>query len=62
VLNWYLALAAQEGEPYDTVRCGFTEGDPVYEGSGIYQQSHIQLAVRNTSCVLGVFRPTMGLP
>ena len=62
VLNWYLALAAQEGESYDTVRCGFIEGDPVYEDSGIYQQSHIQLAVRKASCILGVFRPTMRLP
>jgi hypothetical protein len=61
VLNWYLDMAAKEGNKYDTVRCGFPEGEPAFEGSGIYQESHIQIAVRNPACVLGVFRPTMRL-
>ena len=61
VLNWYLDMAAQEGEEYHTVRCGFTEGAPVYEGSGIHHQSHIQLAVREAGCIVGLFRPTMEL-
>ena len=44
---------------YDTVRCGFVEGPPAFEGSGIRHQSHVQIAVRNPACVVGVFRPTM---
>jgi hypothetical protein len=59
VLNWYLAFAGREGEPYDSVRCGFVEGGPVYEGAGIHRQSHVQIAVRNPACIIGVFRPRM---
>lgn len=34
VLNWYLDMTATMDPPqsYDTVRCGFLEGCPVYEG------------------------------
>ncbi|PTL75814.1 hypothetical protein [Vitiosangium sp. GDMCC 1.1324] len=57
-LNWFLDFAEhEEGRRYDTVRCGFSEGKPVYPGSGIFEQTHIQLAVRNPNCILGVFRP-----
>lgn len=61
VLNWYLDRAAQKGLSYQTVRCGFTEGEPAFKGSGICQESHIQIAVRNPACIIGVFRPTMSL-
>lgn len=59
VINWYLDLAESAGTKYDTVRCGFVEGNPVYEGAGIHEQSHVQIAVRNPICILGVFRPMM---
>lgn len=59
VLNFYLTALAEGGLRYDTVRCAFVEGDPVFPGSGIRCQSHIQIAVRNPACVVGVFRPTM---
>jgi len=59
VLNCYLELLQENGESYDTVRCGFVEGPLVYEGSGIQRQTHVQIAVRNQACILGVFRPTM---
>ncbi len=58
-LNWYLERIAQKDEPYDSVRCGFVEGKPVFEGSGIMEQSHVQLAIRNPSCIVGLFRPNM---
>lgn len=61
VINAYFDLLEEEGEAvetYDTVRCGFVEGPPIYEGAGIHRQSHIQIAVRNQDCILGVFRPT----
>ena len=61
VLNWYLKWVEQQrGQRFDTVRCGFVEGAPVYPGSGIFTHSHIQVAVRNPACVLGVFRPRIG--
>lgn len=59
VLNWYLRVSDRGGERYDTVRCGFPEGIPVYPGSGILTQTHIQLTVRNPGCILGVFRPNV---
>ena len=58
VLNWYLAFSEKQGDRYDTVRGCFSEGNPVFEGSFIHQQAHIQLAVRNPECILGVFRPS----
>ena len=57
VLNLYFRRLANQGEAYDTARCGFAEGPPAFEGSGIRQQSHFQVAVRNPSCIVGVFRP-----
>lgn len=57
VINFYLDLLAADGVGYDTVRCGFVEGAPAFEGSGIFSQSHVQVAVRNPACIVGVFRP-----
>lgn len=59
VLNFYLGWLATNGRSYDSVRCGFVEGPPAFEGSGIRHRSHIQIAVRNPACVVGVFRPTL---
>ncbi|WP_206363502.1 hypothetical protein [Sphingomonas crocodyli] len=44
-------------EPFDTVRGMFTEGDALYEGCGFTARSHVQLAVRNNACILGLFYP-----
>jgi hypothetical protein len=59
VLNFYLDRLPRRTDAYDTVRCGFVEGPPAFAGSGIRHQSHIQIAVRNPACVVGVFRPTL---
>jgi len=60
LLNFYLSwLVENRGDLYDTVRCGFVEGPPAFEGSGIRHRSHVQIAVRNPACVVGIFRPTM---
>jgi len=58
-LNYYLDSFEPRGIGYDSVRCGFVEGEPAFEGSGIHQQSHVQLAVRNPGCIVGTFRPTI---
>lgn len=59
VLNYYLQRLEHEHVSFDTVRCGFVEGPQAYDGSGIRHQSHVQIAVRNPACVVGVLRPTM---
>lgn len=43
--------------PFDTVRGMFTEGDPIYEGSGFHAQSHVQISVRDATFVKGYFLP-----
>lgn len=45
--------------PFDTVRGAFLEGSPVFPGTTISAETHIQLAVRNPDCILGVFRPNL---
>ena len=41
---------------YDSVRAAFPEGGPLYEGAGLREKSHIQIAVRNKTCIKGYFR------
>ena len=43
--------------PFDTVRGMFTEGAPLYDGCGFLEKSHVQIAVRNNTCIKGVFVP-----
>lgn len=59
VLNYYLDSEERGGNAFDTVRGGFVEGDRAFPGSGIFRESHVQIAVRNLACILGVFRPTV---
>ena len=46
-----------EQQKFQTVRCPFLEGPPVYPGSAIQSQSHIQVCVIDFDCIVGVFRP-----
>lgn len=50
------ALAAQGVEPFDSVRGLFTEGGPLFPGSGFMKKTHIQVAVRSPDCIKGYFR------
>ena len=43
------------GKPYDTVRCPFLEGEPVFPDSKLFDKSHIQIAVRNRSALVEMF-------
>ena len=38
-----------------TVRGSFPEGDPIYPGSKILSRAHTQIAVRDSSCLSGLF-------
>ena len=57
VINDCLGKSQKAGTGYDTVRGAFLEGKPAYPGAGFSRESHIQIAVRNPACILGVFRP-----
>lgn len=57
-LNWAIPLLEQEiNLPYHTVRGVFVEGSPLYPTSQLHTESHIQLAVRNSSAIVGYFLP-----
>lgn len=43
-------------QEFDTVRGVFVEGERLYENSGFYRKTHIQICVRNPLCIKGVFR------
>ena len=55
VINYVMAI--YQDFDFQTVRCPFLEGAPVYQGSKIRLQSHIQISVVDSECILGVFRP-----
>ena len=57
VINDCLDQLHKAGTEYDTVRAAFLEGKPAYPGAGFSREGHIQIAVRNPACILGVFRP-----
>ena len=58
VINTHLAIVeAHGGTHYDTVRGVFVEGPPAFEGAMIREKTHVQIAVRNPACIIGVFRP-----
>ncbi|HZU36516.1 MAG TPA: hypothetical protein VFA18_11435 [Gemmataceae bacterium] len=60
VVNTCIDELRRRGAEYDTVRAAFLEGEPVYPGAGFSRENHIQIAVRNSACILGVFRPNLG--
>ena len=43
--------------PFDTVRGMFTEGKRLYPGCGYREKTHVQIAVRTSTCIKGVFFP-----
>jgi hypothetical protein len=58
ILNYVHQMNKQAGLPeFDTVRGVFVEGDPAFAGSQIFRKTHIQIAVRNESCIKAIFRP-----
>jgi hypothetical protein len=59
VVNTCIDELRRRGAEYDTVRAAFLEGEPVCPGAGFSRESHIQIAVRNSACILGVFRPNL---
>ena len=54
VIDEYCQAWKQVGTIYQTVRGCFPEGEPLYEGSKILRETHVQIAVRDASCILRV--------
>jgi hypothetical protein len=59
-VEWLHAIVEQDKTlpKYDSARALFSEGTPLYKGSGFREKTHIQIAVRNPACIKGVFLPT----
>jgi hypothetical protein len=45
-------------EEVQTVRGTFEEGAEAFPGAALKMETHIQIAVRDRQCILGIFRPT----
>lgn len=43
--------------PFDSVRCAFIEGNPLYSNAGFHEKNHIQICIRNPNCIKGYFLP-----
>jgi hypothetical protein len=57
VINYFHENREKAGvTPFDTARGVFMEGDPVYPAAGSCEKTQIQIAVRNSSLIKGVFR------
>ena len=54
VIDEYCEKWARVGTIYQTVRGCFPEGQPLYEGSKILRETHVQIAVQDVSCILRV--------
>lgn len=58
MLNWTVSMMGQDaGASFQSVRGVFIEGGEAFPGSCIMEESHIQVAVRDPDCIVGVFRP-----
>ena len=54
-----LNFALESLPEIQTVRGVFVEGNQVFPGSQIYSKTHVQISVRDSSCILGYFLPSM---
>lgn len=57
VINYLHSFRESQSEAaIDSLKGLFTEGGPLYPGSEFQQKNHIQIVIRNTDCIKGVFR------
>ena len=61
VINDCLERLEKAGRRFDSVRGAFLEGPTVFPGTTISKETHIQVAIRNPACILGVFRPNLSI-
>lgn len=57
VINYLHTTRKEDGKPaFQTVRGVFVEGDPVFPTSGFRYKTHIQICVRRSSNIKGIFK------
>lgn len=57
VLNYTIGVLSEHGLKIACVRAAFAEGQPVYPDSAIFDRSHVQIAVRDTTkCISKTWR------
>jgi hypothetical protein len=52
----HASLKSKKVQPLDTVRGVFIEGARIYENSGFFKKTHVQICVCNAASIKGVFR------
>lgn len=58
VIEYLHNLNSENNEhEYDSTKGVFIEGNPVYDNSGIYEKTHVQICIRNPNCIKGYFSP-----
>lgn len=57
VITHLHSLMKKEGVSFDTVYGYFQEGKEAFPGAGVREKSHIQICVKNLSCIKGYFIP-----
>jgi hypothetical protein len=57
VIDHLCARSEETGNGFDSVRGLFVEREELFPGSMISRKSHSQIAVRERSCIKGIFRP-----
>lgn len=57
VILYAIQLAKEQGQPFDSVRAAFWEGENLYPNAGFKQHNHIQISIINPECIRGIFLP-----
>lgn len=58
VIKFVHQTRINEGKPpYDTIRCAFIEGEPLYEGSNFSSRLHIQVCVLKSGLIKEYYLP-----
>jgi hypothetical protein len=56
VINRTVATLQERGIAVRTVRAAFVEGEPLFAGSALWSQAHVQIAVRDPAAILRAWR------
>jgi len=57
VINWTFDRMKDQDLHFNSVRGMFQESAEVYPGSAIRRRSHVQIAIRDSNCIIGYFSP-----
>jgi hypothetical protein len=50
-------LHTMNKDKFDSVRGLFVEGDSIYPDGGLFHKTHVEIAIRRASCIIGIFLP-----